>query len=301
MADPRPPAHNKLEAIVQAIYPQARLLGFEPLLGGVSASVSALKLRHPDGREEQLVLRQQGTAQSSSDGPPSTRTQFALMRTLFDSGVAVPEPLLLDDAGEFLDQPFQVMRLVSGSIEVENAQQAKVWHTMGNTLRAIHELPIDDLPALPPRLNPLPEVLDFLQGRREWDALGNKLKAQTNTAYVGSPRLLHGDFWPGNLLWEHGELRAILDWEDAALGDPLSDVASARLEISWQYGQQAMQVLTDAYFAGVVADTQRLALWEVYVASAACKYMGDWGLGEEKTASMRDNAHKFIAEAAKRL
>ncbi len=48
--------------------------------------------------------------------------------------------------------------------------------------------------------------------------------------------LLHGDFWPGNLLWKEGGLVAVIDWEDAALGDPLADVANARLEILWAFG-----------------------------------------------------------------
>jgi aminoglycoside phosphotransferase (APT) family kinase protein len=43
--------------------------------------------------------------------------------------------------------------------------------------------------------------------------------------------LLHGDFWPGNVLWKEDRLVAVIDWEDAALGDPLADFANSRLEI----------------------------------------------------------------------
>jgi aminoglycoside phosphotransferase (APT) family kinase protein len=48
--------------------------------------------------------------------------------------------------------------------------------------------------------------------------------------------LLHGDFWPGNALWRDGALVAILDWEDAAIGDPLADVANAGSSCSGRAG-----------------------------------------------------------------
>jgi hypothetical protein len=35
------------------------------------------------------------------------------------------------------------------------------------------------------------------------------------------PTLLRGDCWPGNLLWQHDQLVAIIDWEDAATREPL--------------------------------------------------------------------------------
>jgi aminoglycoside phosphotransferase (APT) family kinase protein len=59
--------------------------------------------------------------------------------------------------------------------------------------------------------------------------------------------LLHGDFWPGNVLWEDGRLVAVLDWEDAAIGDPLADVANARLELLWAGGAEAKEEFTRRY------------------------------------------------------
>ena len=57
--------------------------------------------------------------------------------------------------------------------------------------------------------------------------------------------LLHGDFWPGNTLWRDGKLVAVIDWEDAALGDPLADLARSRLEVLWAYGGDAMHAFTE--------------------------------------------------------
>ena len=53
--------------------------------------------------------------------------------------------------------------------------------------------------------------------------------------------LLHGDFWPGNILWRDGQIVGVIDWEDAAFGDPLADIANTRLELLWAFGVEAMR------------------------------------------------------------
>jgi aminoglycoside phosphotransferase (APT) family kinase protein len=78
--------------------------------------------------------------------------------------------------------------------------------------------------------------------------------------------VLHGDFWPGNILWRGDELVAVIDWEDAAVGDPLSDIACCRVELACAYGEAAMEAFTRHYLRardGAVAP-ERLALWELY-------------------------------------
>src|SRR5690606_33393918 len=45
-----------------------------------------------------------------------------------------------------------------------------------------------------------------------------------NIPEQGPGRIVHGDFGPHNSLFDaKGELRAVLDWELATLGDPLAD------------------------------------------------------------------------------
>ena len=123
----------------------------------------------------------------------------------------------------------------------------------------------------------------------------------TDSAYQDPPVLLHGDFWPGNLLWRDGRLVAILDWEDAALGDPLSDVAGCRLELLWKHGSAARDRFTSSYARKHPVDTRRLALWEVYVGLAAAHFMGGWGLEPLREAEMRSKALDFVRKAGSSL
>ena len=109
-------------------------------------------------------------------------------------------------------------------------------------LLKIHDAPIADLPELPDRLDPLPEIFDYIPSGASWQGLTDYLDGLSDTEYQGEPKLLHGDFWPENIIWNNNDIAAVLDWEDAAIGDPVSDLACSRLEIRYKFGYQGMQV-----------------------------------------------------------
>ena len=70
--------------------------------------------------------------------------------------------------------------------------------------------------------------------------------------------LVHGDYWPGNILWRDGRIVAVVDWEDAAVGEPLADLANCRLEILWSFGIEAMNDFTDDYRSLMTVDFTNL-------------------------------------------
>jgi aminoglycoside phosphotransferase (APT) family kinase protein len=113
--------------------------------------------------------------------------------------------------------------------------------------------------------------------------------------------LLHGDFWPENLLWKDGRITAVLDWEDAALGDPHADLAGARLELALAHDEAAAESFTRAYAARRPLDPGRLPLWELYVSSAMLHFLGGWGLPPERERVLRDRARRFLERAARRI
>ena len=205
---------------------------------------------------------------------------------------------------------------------------------MAACLSQVHGTPTAALPALPKRLDPLPELLDFLPATAEWSAFREHLQRLENTGFTGAPVLLHGDFWPENLIWRDGRIAGVLDWEDAAMGDPLSDVACASLELRYLYGETGAKTFENAYARrggpvsnpkgsqaqsapaasarsespdglepeqGFALDPQRYALWRAYVAAAAQQAMGAWGLEPSREAHMRRVALDSLREAAASL
>lgn len=279
--------------IVHRLFPGATLEAATRLAGGVSADVQRFDLRSADGSRTSVVLRAHGASHSGH----SANLEYRLLQTLHRGGLPVPEPLLLDASGSVLPYPFLVMAFVEGHATVPAEREDDYVEAMADLLAKIHAFPTDALPPLPARNDPLPEVLDFLPEEPEWKELRAHLRSLGDTAYRGPPRLLHGDFWPENVLWRNGTVAAVLDWEDAALGDPLSDVACCGLELRYKIGEAGMETFTRAYAKQRAVDDRRLALWQVYVAAAAQHFMGKWGLAPAREAHMRAEALASIREA----
>ncbi|HYH12789.1 MAG TPA: phosphotransferase, partial [Thermomicrobiales bacterium] len=127
------------------------------------------------------------------------------------------------------------------------------------------------------------------------------LAAHGSPAMTNESVLLHGDYWPGNILWRDGDIAAVLDWEDAAIGDPVADLAGSRLELLWKFGPEVMESFTTHYLSRTTIDLADLPLWELTSASGAAAHMSAWGLDAAIEAEMREKAWWFMEQARQRL
>jgi len=96
--------------------------------------------------------------------------------------------------------------------------------------------------------------------------------------------LLHGDYWPGNILWRDGRLVAVIDWEDAALGDPLADLAISRLDLLLIFGLDAMNDFTRHYQSMTTIDLAHLPYWDLCAALRAAPNLAAWAAGYPRSA-----------------
>lgn len=284
-----------IAAAVAEHFPEARLRAVERLKGGVSAEVFRLDLHLADGSDQPMVLRVMGKSGLGS------AVEHALLVSLHALGLPTPRPILLDASRSHIDRTYVVMDFVEGSSEIpEDLAEPRIAR-MAETLAMIHRVPTGSLPKLVSRLDPVPELLDFLPEGEEWRPLRDHCATLSSSPYAGAPVLLHGDFWPQNLLWREERIVAILDWEDAALGDPLSDLACALLELRYLFEDRLVDGFLATYRLRRPVDRRRLALWQLYVASAAQRYMGGWGLEPAREAHMRRTALRQIRESAAAL
>jgi aminoglycoside phosphotransferase (APT) family kinase protein len=94
---------------------------------------------------------------------------------------------------------------------------------------------------------------------------------------------------------------AIVDWEDAATGDPVADVGNCRLELLWASGQQAVDAFTEEYAAARPGiDLGALAYWDLY----ACLRLGPdidrWGFDDDTAKRMHEQLRAFQSDAERR-
>jgi aminoglycoside phosphotransferase (APT) family kinase protein len=172
---------------------------------------------------------------------------------------------------------------------------------MAEFLLRLHKLEPKTIsvPGLPQREDPVAGALLYVPDTPQWSALR---KAITNWQPKALPAsILHGDFWPGNIIWHNEQIAAVIDWEDAAIGTPVSDVACCRAEIVAMYGQQAMTLFTDHYLLHSNLDFSDLPLWDAYVGFAALATMHSWGLEAQVEATRRTRTELFVKQAAEAI
>lgn len=266
----------------------------ERMEGGVSAEVYRLTLLQPDGDREHIVLRIHG-AKHCGHG---AELEFNVLNALFRAGIPVPKPLSFDASCSLLENPYLIIAFVEGASDFAHPMRRASVEKMVEALISVHDVPVDIMPTLPRRADPIPEILEFLPIDAEWTDFRGYLKRFKNSHFAGSDVVLHGDSWPSNLIWTEGRIAAILDWEDAALGDPLSDVACAGLELRYVHGAEGKVLFEKAYAKHRAIDRRRFALWLAHVSSAALKHMGDWGLESAREEHMRQTARDTLREAA---
>lgn len=288
-----------LARLLRHVAPGARLLAARPLAGGISARVTALEIAPPDGRT--LVLRRHGAADLARD-PEIAAHEFRLLQVLQAAGVPAPTPLHLDTSGTVLPTPWLLQGFVDGDTEDVPADLDDHMRQLAEALAAIHRVPATDLTFLPRQKEQAAALIREHRPSGPDESLAeSRLRAALAAAWppprCNPPALLHGDVWPGNLLWRGGWLQAVIDWEDAAIGDPLADLANARLELFIAQGEDAMAALTRHYLALTGTDTAALPLWDLWAALRPIADLPGWGLAPEPERHLRERHCAFTDKA----
>lgn len=266
--------------------PGARLHAVRPLTGGSSARVSLLEASGPDGRALRLVVREYG-ARDLQTRPGVAAQEFGVLERLRTAGLPVPRPV-------YAGAEVLVTSFVEGATEFRPADEGRYVRGLAAFLARLHRLPGAGFPFLPPLAPEAPRSTPpdtaLSEGRLRAALAG--LQPPTCT-----PVVLHGDFWPGNVLWQGGQVSAVIDWEDAAVGDPLSDVGTARLELLFFLGRRATHTFTQEYAALAGVTLADLPYWDLRAALRPCGRMGGWGLDADLEARMRRRHAGFVERA----
>ncbi len=294
------------EGILKKFLPDAHLLHAEPLRGGVSAQVTVLEVKNPNGETGKLVVRQHGPRDLESN-PHIARDEFKLLQILDAAGIPAAKPYFVDESAEIFPTPYIVVEYVDGQPEFAPADLSSFIRQFAAYLARLHQMDIQslDLSFLPDRT--------AIQTQRVHDRPA-QLDASINEGHIRDTLeklwppvqhnptvLLHGDFWPGNAIWREGQLVAMIDWEDACLGDPLWDLAVSRLDILWAFGMDAMNDYTQQYLQINPIDVTNLPYWDLCVALRPANQISQWAPDDAAKHRMRERHHLFVAQAFEHL
>jgi aminoglycoside phosphotransferase (APT) family kinase protein len=253
-----------------------------PLRGGVSSSVHLVQLADAAGERHAVVVRRYGEYWQQTD-PAAARREFSLLDVLARASFPAPRPLMVDAEGGPFGTPTVVMTRLPGRPLLTARDLSSYLQQMARTLAELHRLPTDELGFLPDQrhmvtrvLSKRPETVDALQ-LAVWDA------AVAEWSRIGKLReqrvLVHGDYWPGNLLWVRGRLVGVVDWEQPRLGDLVKDVATCRGDLWVLFGQRAADEFLREYERASGTTICDLRFWELLISIEAVREMPEWAVG----------------------
>ena len=183
------------------------------------------------------------------------KLQVDIMRCLHNRGFPAPNVILYESNEGILGSEFYLMDYINGEAPSDNPpyhmdpegmvgkavkeDRRKIWTEWIHYLNQIHILDIDDLGLTEleskyGKNDPIDIDIEYYQDFLNWgmDGEDNPLCDDVlNWFRENKPKknnplsLCWGDSRPGNILYENFKATALLDWEMASYGDPISDVA----------------------------------------------------------------------------
>jgi aminoglycoside phosphotransferase (APT) family kinase protein len=308
---------ERYQQIAAQVAPGSRLLDAGSLEGGISTGMFLLKVETRAGVVRQFVMRVPGET-ALRQNPDAAQHEYRLLEMLSSQGLAVPQPFALDGSHRFLPYTYFILDYIPGQLDFAPYDLPRSIQQMAATLVKIHTiqphgLQLDFLPALEGILS---AEIGIRPAKSNHVLQEDRVRAALESAWPNLRRnpvaLLHGDYWPGNILWRSGKLVGVIDWEDAALGDPLADLAIARLDLLWIYGLEAMTEFTRYYQSNIILDFSELPFWDLYAALRFIRLAGHqldqwaaffhpYGRLDIQAPMIRDYYQFFVGQAFERL
>jgi aminoglycoside phosphotransferase (APT) family kinase protein len=297
------PAHGQGDTLIDgltAALARAGLpapVGLERLSGGANME----SWRFASG-ETQCVLRRAPSLEMMVGRPMDHAAEAALIRAAHAAGVMAPEVLVELEPGDGIGSGY-VMRAIPGSPDpglfLAEADPKVGIRDIARELVATHRTnPAGLQVPLMDTAEALGELRNrFLSYGGDRPILALALRwLEGNILPPVAPRLVHGDFRLGNLMFEQGQLTGVLDWELAHLGDWHEDLAFGCMTV-WRfsrpdrpgYGLTTVDELARAYeeAGGERFDPERFRFWTIYRTfwwALGCLQMGGyWRAGHDRS------------------
>lgn len=254
------------EKFVKAMDPQCSFVSVKSLNGGLSAQTIVVEIQSLLGERKKLVIRRP-PPWSLKKNPLAASTEYSLLNKLFLLGLKVPKPIFLDQEGAFFGTPSLAVAYEDGATNFSPQNMSETLAQMAAELAKINKVTANDLTGVSiikdTQIFPRKTEIDY--SASEIIAL-NYLEQNWPIKSEKKAVLVHGDFWPGNLVWKNEKLKLVIDWEAAGLGDPLMDLAVSRLDVLWLYGKKAMDEFTEIYERLTKEDLTSLPHWDLWAA-----------------------------------
>lgn len=267
----------------------------------MSAAMFLLDVALPDGASLRVVARFPGEFVRSLFDDPAQH-EADVLRAIRASGLPVPEVYSLGDGS---DGRFLLLEYLPGRATANPEDPDAFVRSIAECLAMIHATGLAD-----GRLDHLPLTrIQYGSSRTEFNADLREPEVLARIVALEGPThdrlvLRHGDFWPGNILWQDGKISGVVDWENALRGPAIADLAITRLDVAWVLGFEAMEDFTAHYLSLNAIDVSNLKYWDLRAALRPMPNLEEWagpyahlGRPDITHEGMREVLLKFVGAA----
>ena len=266
-----------------------------------------LRIAHRGGVTD-AVLR---TADFRRVTPFMIRTGAAALAAAESAGLSAPRLVSADLDGEEAGAVATLESVVLGETAWPPPSSVARLRAAGAALVPVHSVPM--APTKDLRFRPRPiAVDDFARDRRTSRMPTTRLLEAADQLILahGLPAretvFVHGDVWPGNIIWTSATLPVLIDWKTAGVGAPGVDLGKLRKQVAIIFGPDAPALVLDGWERAARTDAEDVAYWDAVAALNTPTDIDDgyqsggWAPSVDgPTATARRDA--FLESALKRL
>ena len=231
------------------------------------------------------------------DVEPDLATHEASALAVLESiDLPTPELIAVDPLGEETGTPTVLMDRLPGKVRLPRRPDEGWLRGLASQLDVLHSAPV---PTFDWTYRPW---IDMTSPRPpEWTANPDMWDRAFGRYREGMPAepacFLHRDYHPTNVLWLGDRVSGVVDWVNACLGPPSTDIAQCRLNLALMYGYRAAERFTQA-----VGSTYN-PVWDLAPALSALpelRVYPPWhhfGLSHLTIETVRERIEEFVDRA----
>ncbi len=209
------------------------------------------------------------------DGDGTAPLEWSRLGFAARVALPVPEPIVADLESVWFGRPAVVMSRLPGRPDLTPKDVDSSIGALAQALAKLHETPLHGAAGavtLPPRFE------SWRAPAGEHDPLtAAAVRAVTARLPSGTSErvLTHGDFHPGNILWQRGRITGVVDWSEARLDTRWYDLAYCRASVCVHLGPDIADRLAYAYSGLVGATCDELAVYDVMCVLSSRHYLAE--------------------------
>lgn len=229
--------------VLDKTFPHGRLVHVREIRGGVTAYIHSITIRSPGGKLLRLILKSQKHPEDW--WPFAFEGEARAIEAAHKNGI--PSPRLVALSTEL---PAVLMTKLPGKVHL--APVPNQWiEVIAMTLKAIHDVPVSAVKGIrrykrSTRVVDASKIPAWTRHRHPWERL---IRLANEPRPPSAVRFTHGDYHPGNIIWDGQRLTGVIDWQGGTIGPPQRDLAHCRANLGLLEGPDAADDFYATYLA----------------------------------------------------